>query len=192
MLPLILASSSPYRQALLARLGLPFTTAKPAIDETALAGEAAAQLVARLAEQKARAIPTTTTGELIIGSDQVASLNGSILTKPGNHSNACQQLQLCSANTVTFYTAIALLNSQTNRLQLATELYTVHFRALDDATIERYLQREQPYDCAGSFKMEGLGISLFQSLQGNDPNSLIGLPLIQLVNLLKKEGIAVP
>jgi MAF protein len=192
MLPLILASSSRYRQALLSRLGLPFSAANPAIDETARPGETPTLLVARLAEAKARAIPTTTTGELIIASDQVASLEGRILTKPGNHRNACQQLQLCSAKTVTFYTALALLNTRTNNLQQTIELYTVRFRPLNETTIERYLSREQPYDCAGSFKMEGLGISLFESLQGNDPNSLIGLPLIQLVSLLKNEGIAVP
>lgn len=192
MLSLILASSSPYRKELLSKLGLSFTAIDPDIDESIRVKENPEQLVTRLSVQKAKAIPTTAAGHLIIASDQVASINGQILTKPGNHMKAAKQLQLCSANTVTFFTGLALLNTANNNLQSTTEQYSVKFRTLDEEAIQRYLYKEHPYDCAGSFKMEGLGISLFESMQGNDPNSLIGLPLIQLVTMLKNEGINIP
>ncbi|MGK0500866.1 MAG: MAF protein [Oceanicoccus sp.] len=192
MPPLILASSSIYRQQLLARLGLTFQSHSPDIDETPIAGETAAQLVLRLAQQKAQTLTGQYEDALIIGSDQVASLGQQILSKPGNHSNALKQLAACSGKTVTFYTGLALLNSTNQQLQSCVEPFSVQFRTLSTQAIERYLQHEQPYDCAGSFKMEGLGISLFERLSGDDPNSLVGLPLIQLVTMLANEGIDVP
>lgn len=192
MLPIILASSSPYRKALLAKLELPFTCISPNIDETPQTKEHPKQLASRLAREKALAVASTHHNHLIIASDQVAAVQGKLLGKPGNIENATTQLQLCSANTVTFYTSITLLNTATDRLQLAVEPYTVTFRPLTATSIKSYLQKEQPFDCAGSFKMEGLGISLFEKLQGDDPNILIGLPLIQLVNMLHNEGIAIP
>ena len=188
---LILASSSPYRRQLLSKLGLNFQCHSPAIDETPLADETAPQLALRLAIEKAQAVAEQFPSAIIIGSDQVASVNNQILNKPGNHDNAKLQLLSCSGHTTTFYTGLALLNSDTGALHTAVEPFTAHFRKLSIEAIENYLQREQPYDCAGSFKVEGLGIALFERLEGDDPNSLIGLPLIQLINLLKKEGVEV-
>ena len=192
MIPITLASGSRYRRELLSRLGLPFECANPNIDETALPNEPPEALVARLAEAKARAVALRQPAGLLIASDQVASLGNNILTKPGNFSNACRQLQECSGQFVIFYTGLALLNSGDNRLQLAVETTEVKFRRLSDAQIHRYVEREQPYDCAGSFKVEGLGISLFETIHGDDPNSLIGLPLIRLVDMLANEGVVVP
>lgn len=192
MQPIVLASSSPYRKALLARLGLPFTTLSPDIDESPLPLESPEQLVKRLAEQKALAVRPKALQHIIIASDQVASIDGKILTKPCNHQNAINQLTLCSNKTVTFYTGLALLNTRLDTLQSTVENYVAHFRRLNASCIERYLRKEQPYDCAGSFKMEGLGISLFEKLQGDDPNTLMGLPLIKLVSMLAKEGIEAP
>lgn len=192
MTALILASSSPYRRQLLARLDLSFDCISPAIDETARPGEHPRDLVSRLAESKARACADGAAGALVIGSDQVASLGEQILTKPGDFANAREQLRRCSGETVTFYTGLALLNSADNRLQQTVELTRVVFRRLQPAQIDRYLQKEQPFDCAGSFKMEGLGISLFEKIVGDDPNALIGLPLIRLVTLLAREGVEVP
>ncbi|WP_026244607.1 Maf family protein [Dasania marina] len=192
MNPLILASSSPYRKQLLQRLGLTFSCISPDIDETPLPQESAAELVARLAKRKALAISASHHEHLIIASDQVAALNGHILGKPGNHANAVQQLQQCSGQAVTFYTALHVLNSQTGHSQHCVETFTVYFRLLSQQQIQRYLHKEQPYHCAGSFKMEGLGICLFEKMQGDDPNSLIGLPLIQLINMLTKEDIPIP
>lgn len=189
---LLLASSSPYRRELLARLGLPFDCASPQIDESPLPGESAEALCQRLAESKARALADDYPDHLIIGSDQVLLLDGEPVSKPGAHSAAAAQLRRCSGQRIRFSTAVCLFNSKTKRLQTAIEPFEVIFRQLDDAAIERYLRAEQPYDCAGSFKSEGLGISLFAALQGDDPNSLIGLPLIRLCNMLRTEGIQVP
>ena len=188
---LLLASSSPYRRQLLARLRLPFECCSPDIDESILPDERPENLVIRLAEEKARTAAHKFTGGLIIGSDQVASLFGDILTKPGNFTKARQQLTACSGHTVTFYTGLCLYNTASKRSRLHIDTYSVRFRKLSEQEITHYLECEQPYDCAGSFKAEGLGIALFESMQGKDPNSLTGLPLISLVNLLKKEGINV-
>lgn len=192
MLPLILASSSPYRRELLARLHLPFDWASPDIDERRLDDEPAVDLVKRLAREKAHALAGRHPTHLIIGSDQVAVLGEQILGKPHTFDKACEQLLAASGNHVTFLTGLALLNSATGECQVDCVPFSVHMRELDLARIERYLRIEQPYDCAGSFKCEGLGISLFQSTHGCDSTSLIGLPLIRLVDMLIKEGISIP
>lgn len=189
--PLVLASTSPFRRELLARLGLPFTALPPVADETPLPGETAPTLVARLAEAKARSLAAPQPHALIIGSDQVAVLDGQILGKPGNHARAVAQLSAAAGRSVTFYTGLCLLDSASGRTQTLVEPFRVVFRPLTPAQIDAYLQREQPYQCAGSFKSEGLGIALFERLDGDDPNSLIGLPLIRLITLLANEGIAV-
>ncbi|QKZ07752.1 Maf family protein [Pseudomonas eucalypticola] len=192
MQPLLLASSSSYRRELLARLRLPFTCASPDIDESRLPEEPAETLVKRLAEQKARALAESHPGHLIIGSDQVAVLGEQILGKPHTFDNACTQLLEASGTSVTFLTGLALLDATTGRCQVDCIPFTVHMRELDLATIQRYLRAEQPYDCAGSFKAEGLGVSLFQSTHGPDATSLVGLPLIRLVDMLLQEGVQVP
>lgn len=192
MLPLILASSSPYRRELLARLHLPFDWASPDIDERRLADEPAIDLVKRLAREKARALADRHPAHLIIGSDQVAVLGEQILGKPHTFDKACEQLLAASGNHVTFLTGVALLNSATGECQVDCVPFSVYMRDLDLPRIERYLRLEQPYDCAGSFKCEGLGVSLFQSTHGCDATSLIGLPLIRLVDMLIKEGVNVP
>ncbi|WP_285259683.1 Maf family protein [Halopseudomonas bauzanensis] len=192
MVNLVLASSSPYRRALLDRLGIPFEHAAPEVDETPRAGETAEQLTLRLALDKARALAGRYADHLIIGSDQVLLLDDQAVSKPGTHAAATDQLRRCSGRTVQFTTSLCLLNSATDHYQLTSEPFMVSFRELDDDSIERYLQREQPYDCAGSFKMEGLGISLFRALRGDDPNSLIGLPLIRLCEMLREEGVQLP
>ena len=189
---LILASTSPFRKALLAKLNLPFTTVSPAIDEEALAGESAQQLVSRLAEEKAKAVAAAHPNALIIGSDQVATIDGQILGKPGNKTKAIEQLLLASGRRVTFYTGLCLYNSHSQQSQRCCEPFHVHFRSLEQAQIERYLDIEQPYSCAGSFKSEGLGIALFRKLEGDDPNTLIGLPLIRLIDMLAEEGFFIP
>lgn len=189
--PLILASSSPYRQQLLSRLGLPFEAASPALDETPLAEESPEALVLRLAETKARALAGRFPDARIIGSDQVAVLDGRMLGKAGDHERALAQLQACSGRRVQFLTGLCLLDSQTGLAQTVIEPFSVRFRALSDAQINTYLLREQPYDCAGSFKVEGLGIALFEALEGSDPNALIGLPLIRLIGLLAEAGVDV-
>ena len=192
MLPLILASSSPYRRELLARLQLPFDWASPDIDERRLAEEPAVELVKRLAREKAQALAQRYPAHLIIGSDQVAVLGEQILGKPHTFDKACEQLLASSGNPVTFLTGVALLNSDSGECQVDCIPFTVHMRELDLARIERYLHIETPYDCAGSFKCEGLGVSLFQSTHGSDATSLIGLPLIRLVDMLIKEGVSIP
>ena len=192
MLPLVLASTSRYRRELLERLQLPFSASPPETDETPLPGEPPEQLACRLAEAKARALQGSHPAHLIIGSDQVATLDGQIIGKPHTFVNAKAQLQAASGRSVTFLTGLCLYNSQSNHCQVACVPFTVHFRQLSDAQIERYLHAEQPYDCAGSFKSEGLGISLFASTEGSDNTSLIGLPLIRLVDMLIKEGITLP
>ncbi|HCN46141.1 MAG TPA: septum formation inhibitor Maf [Pseudomonas sp.] len=192
MLPLILASSSPYRRELLTRLHLPFDWASPDIDERRLDDEPAVDLVKRLAREKALALASRYPGHLIIGSDQIAVLGEQVLGKPHSFDKACEQLLAASGNHVTFLTGLALLNSATGECQVDCVPFSVHMRELDLPRIERYLHIEQPYDCAGSFKCEGLGVSLFQSTHGSDATSLIGLPLIRLVDMLIKEGASVP
>lgn len=188
MQPLVLASTSLYRKELLQRLGLEFTTAAPNVDETHRPAEAAEHLVRRLAEEKARAVAHKFPDALIIGSDQVAVIDTEILTKPGTHENAVSQLQRSSGQCVTFYTGLCLLNVHTGQTQIEVIPFRVYFRALNAAQIENYLRREQPYNCAGSFKSEGLGIALFERLEGDDPATLIGLPLIRLTRMLENAG----
>jgi MAF protein len=191
---LILASSSPFRKELLNKLGLAFSTHSPDVDESRKAEETPEQLVYRLAQDKAREVAKSHPG-LIIASDQVATLqNGlgvddQVLGKPHTHENAVKQLTQCSGNTVTFMTSLCLLNTSSGNIQTIVETYKVTFKSLKPEQIKSYLKKEQPYNCAGSFKSEGLGISLFSSLEGKDPNTLIGLPLIQLIKLLENEGI---
>lgn len=192
MLPLLLASSSPYRRDLLARLQLPFICSSPDIDENHQPGETAVALVTRLAREKAQALAGTHPDHLIIGSDQVAVLGERIIGKPHTFEKAREQLLAASGASVTFLTGLALLNSQSGHCQVDCVPFTVHMRTLDQASIERYLHAEQPYDCAGSFKAEGLGVSLFQRTEGPDATSLIGLPLIRLIDMLLVEGVQVP
>lgn len=191
MMTLVLASTSPYRKILLERLGLHFETAAPKTDETALANETPEALVTRLSEAKARAIAAEYPDALIIGSDQVAVLDDAILGKPGDHETATQQLRNASGREVRFLTGLCLLNTKTNQAQVKLVPFSVVFRSLSESQIQFYLQQEKPYDCAGSFKSEGLGISLFERLEGDDPNALIGLPLIELIRLLSTEGVDV-
>lgn len=189
MKQLILASSSPYRRELLAKLGLDFAWVSPDIEETSRADETPEQLVERLALEKARAVATCNPKALIIASDQVAVLNGRILGKPGDHEAAKQQLASASGNKVQFLTSLVLLDAASGKYQHEVVPFSVYFRTLEDAEIEGYLCKEKPYDCAGSFKSEGLGITLFERLEGDDPNTLIGLPLIRLCRMLANEGI---
>lgn len=189
---LLLASSSPARRQLLERLRLPFRCLSPDIDERPLPGEPVTALVRRLSEAKARAVAARAPERLVIGADQALSLDGEILGKPGSHAAARQQLARLSGRTVTFHTGLCLLNTASGRCQLTVEPYQVRFRPLAAAVIERYLQADRPYGCAGSFKAEGLGIALFEAFEGRDPSSLIGLPLMALVDFLHVEGIAVP
>jgi septum formation protein len=188
---LILASTSIFRKQLLQRLELPFIRMAPDTDETPLAGETGAALAGRLAALKARSIARRESDALVIGSDQVAVLDGRIIGKPGHHERAAAQLQQASGRTVMFYTGLCLIDSESGREQLSVEPFRVLFRALTAAQIENYLRRDQPYQCAGSFKAEGLGITLFEKLEGDDPNTLIGLPLIRLIDMLKAEKVAV-
>ncbi|MFN3713373.1 MAG: Maf family protein [Alcanivoracaceae bacterium] len=191
--PLVLASSSPFRRELLTRLGLTFLCDSPDIDESRQPGEAPAQLVQRLALEKARAVASRHPGTLIIGSDQVAVLaDGSVLGKPGSAEKAAEQLARASGSTVTFLTGLCLYNAASGNHQLCCEPFRVHFRELTAKAIASYIKKEQPFACAGSFKSEGLGITLFRRLEGDDPNALIGLPLIRLTDMLSGEGIALP
>lgn len=189
MKTLVLASTSPYRRELLKRIGIPFETASPNVDETVVDGETPEQLVKRLAESKARAVAEAHQNALIIGSDQVAVLDNKILGKPGNHEIAVQQLSNARGKKVLFLTGLCLLNAKTGKTQINVDKFSVEFRQLTSSQIENYLRREKPYDCAGSFKSEGLGISLFEKMEGDDPNALIGLPLITLINMLYNEGL---
>jgi len=188
---LVLASTSIYRKELLNRLGLPFVTTAPEVDESSRDDESPEQLVGRLAEAKARAVAPQHPDALIIGSDQAATVAGRILGKPGGHQQAVAQLRLASGKHLQFFTGLCLLNAHTGAAQVEVVPFTVVFRALDDRQIENYLRREQPYHCAGSFKSEALGIALCERLEGEDPNALIGLPLIRLIHMLEKEGINV-
>ncbi|MBI3545505.1 MAG: septum formation inhibitor Maf [Gammaproteobacteria bacterium] len=190
-LKLILASSSPYRRELLERLKIPFEVIPPELDETPHPGEAPSALVERLSVAKAQKIAAEHPGALVIGSDQVAVYSGVIVGKPHTHEKAVQQLRSASGQPVTLYTGLALVNSDTHRLQREVIPYRVLFRSLSDAQIESYLRKEQPYSCAGSVKSEGLGIALLERFEGDDPNTLIGLPLIRLVRMLENEGIQI-
>lgn len=190
--PLLLASSSPARRELLGRLGLPFRQASPDIDEAPVPGETVQDLVLRLSEAKACALAAAHPGHLIIGSDQALALEGEILGKPGTPERARAQLGRLSGRRATFHTGLCLLDSASGRRHLAREEYSVHFRDLDSAAIARYVERDEPWGCAGSFKAEGLGIALFRGFEGRDPSSLVGLPLMTLVDFLLAEGISIP
>ena len=188
-LKLILASSSPYRRELLERLRIPFEVIAPEVDETPRPGETPEALVERLAIEKARKVADRKPGTLVIGSDQVAVYNGVIVGKPHSHEVAVRQLRSASGKTVTLHTGLALVNADTRLIQCEVIPYRVTFRALTDAQIESYLHKEQPYSCAGSVRSEGLGIALLEKFEGDDPNTLIGLPLIRLVRMLENEGV---
>ena len=187
MSALILASTSPYRRALLEKLGLSFECTAPQTDETPRAGESPRHLVLRLAQEKAQSLADAWPQHLIIGSDQVCVLDGEITGKPYTEENARQQLMKASGNIVTFYTGLALYNSATGHLQTECEPFDVHFRHLSEQEIDDYVRKERPLNCAGSFKSEGLGIALFERLEGRDPNTLVGLPLIALCQMLRRE-----
>ena len=189
---LILASSSPFRRELLDRLGLPFESISPEVDESILKGEIPTDYVQRLAQAKAQAIAEQHPQALVIGSDQCAYLDGEILGKPGSHSTAVNQLRNASAREVVFYTGLTLTRVSSNFLRTSCIKYRVGFRTLNDQEIERYLHQEQPYNCAGSFKSEGLGITLFSYMRGDDPTALIGLPLIELADMLREAGMPLP
>jgi MAF protein len=191
MMPLVLASTSPFRRDLLARLRLPFVTAAPDVDETRRPGEPADALVQRLAEAKARAVAPAHPGALIIGSDQVACLGETILGKPGDRAGAIAQLEQASGRTVSFLTGLCLLDAAQGSCRVLCEPFRVHFRTLTHAQIEAYVDLEEPFNCAGSIRSEGLGIALFERLEGEDPAALIGLPLIRLTGLLGEAGVDV-
>ncbi len=190
--PIVLASSSSYRRELLTRLQLPFTCHSPDIDETPQANESAQTLVQRLALSKARALAQHYPQHIIIGSDQVAVLDGKIIGKPLHAEGATQQLSAASGRSLVFLTGLAVIDTRTQIEQVDLVPFTVHFRTLNAAQIQRYIAAEQPFDCAGSFKSEGLGVSLFQATEGSDATSLVGLPLIRLCDMLNACGIAVP
>ena len=191
MKKLVLGSTSPFRKEILAKLNIPFDCAKPDIDESALDNESPVELVERLAIEKAKAVAGEFPDALIIGSDQVAMCDGEILGKPHNFENAVKQLEKFSKKTVVFYTGLCVYDSGLDYTTALIEPFLVHFKELSRTDIENYLHAEQPYNCAGSFKSEGLGICLFEKLEGNDPNTLIGLPLIKLVELLKQHNVDV-
>ena len=191
MKTLVLGSTSPFRKALLEKLNLAFECAKPNIDETALADETPKALVERLAIEKAKTVSSDYPNALIIGSDQIAVCEGKILGKPHNFTNAVKQLTSFSGKSVIFYTGLCVYDSNKDKSTALVEPFTVHFNTLNKTDIENYLHAEEPYNCAGSFKSEGLGICLFNKLEGDDPNTLIGLPLIKLVSLLKVHGVDV-
>ena len=186
---LILASTSPYRRELLQRLRLPFDCIAPQVDETPQPGELAGALAQRLALEKAHAVAADHPGAVVIGADQVAALGGQTIGKPGNHARAVAQLQAMRGRSVLFHTAVAVVQQQTGFAQSALAVVQVQFRPLDDAQIEHYLRTETPYDCAGSAKCEGLGISLLAAIHSDDPTALIGLPLIHTCTLLGLVGI---
>ncbi|CAH8188928.1 MULTISPECIES: Maf family protein [Vibrio] len=185
---LVLASTSPFRQQLLKKLGLPFVTASPQCDETAHQGESPQALVTRLAEEKARSC-TIDQASLVIGSDQVCVINGEIVGKPHTKEQAIAQLLKQSGKAITFYTGLALYNSCSNTCLVDIDTFIVHFRNLSLEMATAYVEKEQPLQCAGSFMSEGLGIALFERLEGDDPNTLVGLPLIKLVKLLESQGV---
>lgn len=188
---LILASSSPYRRELLMRLMIPFDVVVPDVDETPFPDETPQALVERLAILKAQTVASTHTNALVIGSDQVAVQNGKIVGKPLTHERAVEQLKSASGSTVMLYTGLALVNSLSGLVQSEVVPYGVTFRALTELQIENYLRKEQPYHCAGSVKSEGLGVALLEHFDGEDPATVIGLPLIRLIRMLENEGLAV-
>lgn len=187
---LVLGSSSPFRKQLLEKLMVPFETANPEIDESPLTGESPIELVKRLAVEKAKAVAVNYPNSLIIGSDQVALHSDEVVGKPHTHERAVEQLTTASGKEIKLYTGLALLNSMTNNIQSEVVPFTVHFKTLSEEIIESYLRKEQPYNCAGSVRSEGLGIALLERFEGDDPNTLIGLPLIRLVAMLEKEGFS--
>ena len=189
---LVLASSSPYRRELLARLRMSFEVMSPDVDESPLTNEAPQETALRLAQLKARAVAEQFPDALIIGSDQVALLGDEQIGKPHTFENAKKQLQASSGRSMVFHTALCLYNSRSGNMQARVVPITIQFRKLSDEVIERYLHAEQPYNCAGSAKSEGLGITLIQRFEGEDPNALVGLPLIALVDMLQQEGVQVP
>lgn len=188
---LILASTSPYRRELLGRLGLPFEVANPQTDESNLGGETPEHMALRLSEAKARGVADAYPDALIIGSDQVATVDGKIYGKPGTHERAVMQLRALSGKTVNFFTGLCLFNSRTGEADVRGVPTLVTFRELSETEIENYLHREPAYNCAGSAKSEGLGIALLSSMKGEDPNALVGLPLIALCDMLRRQGLAV-
>ena len=189
MTQLVLASTSSFRKTLLEKLGLPFITAAPEVDETPQPDESATDLVQRLAAAKARALAVNYPEHLIIGSDQVCVIDGKITGKPHTEERACAQLRQASGHSVIFYTGLALFDSRNNNLKVICEPFSVDFRLLTEQEIINYVHKEQPLNCAGSFKSEGLGITLFDRLTGRDPNTLVGLPLIALCEMLREAGM---
>lgn len=187
---LVLASTSPFRQEILKKLHLSFVTAKPDCDETPLTGETPQQLVTRLSEEKAKSCEISSPS-LVIGSDQVCVIDGEIIGKPHTREKAIEQLTRQSGKSITFYTGLSVWNSETQKADTRLDTFVVHFRHLSTAQIESYVDKEQPFYCAGSFKSEGLGIALFERLEGKDPNTLIGLPLIDLIDMLEAQGMNV-
>ena len=192
MQSIILASSSIYRQQLLTRLGLQFSSDSPSIDESRQPDESAPAMVQRLALEKARVVARQHPGAIIIGSDQTAAIGNNMLGKPGTELAAVKQLQQASGRIVDFFTAVCLLSSKQREPLLHLDRTRVHFRTLSDSEIERYIAIEQPLNCAGSFKSEGLGITLFERIENDDPSALIGLPLIGLAKLLRLAGVSLP
>jgi len=190
--PLVLASTSPHRRLLLERLGLPFSCTAPGVDETRSFREPVTELVRRLSRAKAEAVAPRHPGALIIGSDQAAERDGEILGKPGDHAGAVAQLSASSGKYLKFHTGLCLLDTRNGSRHEYVDVTRVIFRKLSQAEIERYLQAEKPYDCAGSFKSEALGISLFEGIESSDPSALIGLPLIALARFLREAGLALP
>ena len=189
--PIILGSTSPFRKSILEKLAIPFTCCAPDIDESPKEDEPPQVLVERLAIEKAQAVAESFEHGLVIGSDQVAVIEGTVLGKPHKHDKAVEQLQQSSGKVVTFLTGLCLLDVESGQYQSTVEQFEVHFRDITTDEIELYLRLETPYKCAGSFKSEGAGITLFKKLSGDDPNTLIGLPLIKLVSMLKEQGVEV-
>lgn len=192
MQKLILASTSTYRRMLLERLQLPFETARPEVDESPLPGESPPATADRLALAKAQAVAAHWPDAIVIGSDQVAHMGGEVFGKPGTVERAVAQLRRMSGQTVVFHTALAVICTRSGRIRTDSVPTEVRFRALDDAEIVRYVEKERPLDCAGSAKSEGLGITLLDALSGDDPTALVGLPLIALSRMLRAEGLALP
>ena len=189
---LVLASTSRHRHRLMERLGIPFTSVAPGVDETRSFREPVDALVKRLSRAKAEAVAAAHPDALIIGSDQAAEREGEILGKPGDHATAMTQLKAASGKYMKFHTGLCVIDTRDGRIQEHTDVTRVAFRRLTDAEIERYLQAEKPYDSAGSFKSEGLGITLFEGIESNDPSALIGLPLIALCRFLRTTGVKLP
>ena len=188
---IVLASSSPYRKDLLSKILDNFTCESPNIEEAQIPSESFEEMAERLSFEKAKALESKHPNSLIIGSDQVASIDEQILRKPGNADKNFEQLKLCQGKTAHFYTGLCLLNTRTGKHQSSVEHYATKFRTLSTPQLKNYIEKEKPFNCAGGFKMEGLGISLFEAIEGKDPNILIGLPLIRLIDMLENEGISV-